>query len=88
MKSMNVIVKNKEGLHTRPASLIMQCACEFSADVQLIVQDEVVNAKSIMSLIGVSAIQGSEVTIVADGEDEDAALSHLADLFDRGFDED
>jgi phosphocarrier protein HPr len=87
MERATLTVKNKEGLHARPASLIMQQASEFTSDVWLIVQDERVNAKSIMSLIGVSAVQHTPIIIEADGDDEIAAVATLVALFESGFGE-
>ncbi|NIZ19371.1 HPr family phosphocarrier protein [Entomospira culicis] len=87
MRSVVVKIENKEGLHARPASMIMQCASEFDSSVYLVVHQERVNAKSIMSLIGVSALYGSEVTLEIDGEDEAQAEEALKAVFASKFGE-
>jgi phosphocarrier protein HPr len=88
MQTLTLAIANKEGLHARPASMIMQCACEFEADVHLVVENERVNAKSIMSLISVNAMYGSQVLVEADGDDEQEALDALEALFASKFGED
>jgi phosphocarrier protein HPr len=72
-----VIVKNKQGLHARPAALFVQVANKFDARVTVMYNDEKVNGKSIMGILMLGAEQGTEITIEADGKDAEAALVEL-----------
>lgn len=80
MKSIEVEIKNKAGLHARPSSLFVQTASEFEADVIVKCDDEEVNGKSIMGLMLLAAEQGRVLILEADGEDEDEVLESLREL--------
>ena len=89
MKEIKVLIKNEFGLHARPASLLANTASRFKSDVKIIKDGSEVNAKSIMNLLLLAAAKGSELSISADGEDEDQALEALRELIEeRKFDED
>jgi phosphocarrier protein len=87
MKKQSVTVMNRAGIHARPAALIVQaikdckCAIYFEKD-----QDKI-NAKSIMGVMTLGAGYGVELTITADGEDEDRAIEALLRLFESKFEE-
>jgi len=72
-----VIVKNKQGLHARPAALFVQVANKFDARITVKREEEVVNGKSIMGILMLGAENGSQIIIEADGDDADAALAAL-----------
>lgn len=80
MKTIDVQIKNKAGLHARPSSLFVQIATEYDSEIMVICDDEEINGKSIMGLMLLAAEQGRTLTITADGEDEDAALEALKKL--------
>ena len=81
------IIKNKLGLHARPASLFVQTATKFDSDITVRKDDEVANGKSLMSMLVLSAACGSKLTITAKGPDAEQAVKALNDLIDRRFDE-
>lgn len=72
-----ITVKNKQGLHARPAALFVQVANKFESNVSVIRDDERVNGKSIMGILMLGAEQGCEVTIEADGADAEQAVAEL-----------
>ncbi|OQY42795.1 MAG: phosphocarrier protein HPr [Fusobacteriia bacterium 4572_74] len=80
MKTIDVEIKNKAGLHARPSSLFVQTATEYDSEIMVICDDEEINGKSIMGLMLLAAEQGRTLTITADGEDEGAALEALKKL--------
>ena len=80
MKTIEVKIKNKAGLHARPSSLFVQIATGYDSEIMVICDDEEINGKSIMGLMLLAAEQGRTLTITADGEDEDAALEALKKL--------
>jgi len=72
-----IIVKNKQGLHARPAALFVQIANKFDSRITVKRDDEEVNGKSIMGILMLGAEKGSSIIIEADGEDANLAMSEL-----------
>jgi len=75
-----IIVKNKQGLHARPAALFVQVANKFDSRISLFRDNEEVNGKSIMGILMLGAEKGSEIIIEAEGEDAQEALVELEKL--------
>ena len=73
----NVIVKNKQGLHARPAALFVQVANKFDAKITVIREEEKVNGKSIVGILMLGAEQGTEIIIEAEGRDAQIAVDEL-----------
>lgn len=80
-------VRNKMGLHARPAALIVQTANKFACDVTLLKDGQNVNGKSIMGVLMLAAAMGTTVTIRTEGEDARKCADAIADLFAKGFNE-
>lgn len=72
-----IIIKNKLGLHARPAALFVQIANKFEAEITVIKGKTSVNGKSIMGIMMLAAAVGSEITIIAKGSDADRVLVEL-----------
>lgn len=75
-----LIVKNKQGLHARPAALFVQIANKFDARITVRHDDEEVNGKSIMGILMLGAEKDSLIVVEADGTDAEAALVELGKL--------
>ncbi|MDD5092546.1 MAG: HPr family phosphocarrier protein [Candidatus Wallbacteria bacterium] len=88
MHNRETIVRNKAGIHARPAAMIAETAQRFSAEVMLTRDGTVVNAKSIIDIMLLAAEKGSKINIAATGADEEKAAQAIYDLFERKFDED
>jgi phosphocarrier protein HPr len=88
MFQQNVIVKNKTGLHARPAALFVQTANKFKSEVFIEKDGKKVNAKSIMGVMSLAVSQGTPIIISAQGEDEKEAVIKLVELIERKFGED
>lgn len=82
---IKVKVLNEEGLHARPAGVLVKLANNFSSEIELSVDDETANAKSIMSIMGLGLTKDTEVTISAVGADAEAALAEISTLFNNKF---
>ena len=82
-----VIIKNKQGLHARPAALLVQTANRFKSDVELIRGRQKVNGKSIMGIMTLAAGVGSSLTIRTHGDDAAAALEEIVKLITNDFGE-
>ena len=87
MAECTVEIVNRAGMHARPASEFVKLAGRFRCDIRLEKDGLEVNGKSIMGVLMLAAEQGSRLVIRADGEDADAALTALAALVGRGFEE-
>lgn len=85
MVSKNIVIRNKSGLHARPASKFVQTANEFKSDIFIEKDSTKVNAKSIMGVMTLGAGKGSEITLIAEGEDEKKALDALVELIENNF---
>ncbi|MGD2278808.1 MAG: HPr family phosphocarrier protein [Candidatus Omnitrophota bacterium] len=75
-----IVVKNKTGLHARPAAIFVQIANKYDSDITIIKDDQEVNGKSIMGILMLAAEKGSRITIVADGEDAEKAVEELSEI--------
>jgi len=87
MIERTIKIKNKLGLHARPAAVFVKTASRFKSDIFLIKDGQQVNGKSIMGVLMLAAEKGSEVTLRIDGEDEIAAMETLLQLFENKFNE-
>ena len=76
--SKTIRIKNRTGLHARPASLFVQIANKFDSDVWIIKEGQKVNGKSIMGILMLAAEKGSEVRIEAEGPDAQEAVEELS----------
>ena len=65
------------GLEARPAALFDQTASQFISSVYLMMDSKTINAKSIMGIISLGVIDGQNVTIIAEGPDEEQAVDKL-----------
>ena len=87
MVEKEVIVKNRAGIHTRPAALIVKLAAKYKSEVFLIRDGYSINAKSIIGVMTLAAEQGARITLSTDGIDEIQAAEGIAELFETGFNE-
>ncbi|MFQ6103141.1 MAG: HPr family phosphocarrier protein [Candidatus Glassbacteria bacterium] len=87
MAANTVTVRNKLGLHARPAALFVQLANRFKSDIFINKNGVEVNGKSIMSVMMLAVESGSEIIIRAVGEDAEDAVNALSALIESGFDE-
>jgi len=83
----NCTVRNKMGLHARPAAQIVQAANRFPCDVTLEKDGQTVNGKSIMGVLMLAAAMGTTVTVRAEGEQAQQCADEIAGLFEKGFNE-
>lgn len=87
MKRKDVEIKNKFGLHARPASLLVKLAGTFESEIQLVKDDMDVNAKSILGVMMLAAGPGNVITVVANGRDEEEAVKAIVALVESRFGE-
>jgi len=87
MLEQEIVVSNKLGLHARASAKLVQLVKGFKSTVWLVSRGREVNAQSIMGVMMLAAGIGTPLIIRADGADEQAAVTAVADLFARKFDE-
>ncbi|HOO75943.1 MAG TPA: HPr family phosphocarrier protein [Tepiditoga sp.] len=75
-----LVIKNKTGLHARPAALFSQKASSFASDIKIEANGKSINAKSILSVLSLGITQGTEIKLTAEGPDGSQALDALAEL--------
>lgn len=80
-------VKNKLGLHARPAAMFVQLANKYQSDIYIRKGRQKVNGKSIMGLMTLAASPGSQVVVSAQGVDAEQAIAGIEKLFDSNFGE-
>ena len=82
MISRNITIKNSVGLYARPATFFVQKANSYKCSVWVEKEDCRVNAKSLLGILSLGITRGTKITLIADGEDEAAAVAGLAELID------
>jgi phosphocarrier protein HPr len=87
LKELEVTVVNKLGLHARPAAMLVRKVMALDVEVFLEKDGDRVSGKSIMGIMGFAACQGSQIRLIANGQDEDEAIDGLAELFKNKFGE-
>ena len=81
------IIKNKLGLHARPASLFVKTALQFQSEILISKDNADSNGKSILGVLSLAVPQGSVITITANGEDAEEAIHAIGQLIETGFGE-
>ncbi len=84
--TISVVLKNKYGMHVRPAGLFAKTAARYRADVTVEKDGVVVPGKSIMALMTLEAVSGTTLIIRATGEEAQKAVAELEALIERKFD--
>jgi phosphocarrier protein len=87
MTSHNIEITNTSGLHARPATFFIQKANTYHSSIWVEKDDRKVNAKSLLGVLSLGIAKGMTVTLIADGDDEEAAIAGLAELINSGFSE-
>jgi phosphocarrier protein len=87
MTEKTITVVNRAGIHARPAALLVQTTKNFSSNIYFERDKNRINAKSIMGVITLGASYGTEIKIIAEGDDENAAVESLVKLFESKFEE-
>jgi len=81
----NITVKHPEGLHARPAAQLVKTAQQFKSEITVVKGRWKADAKSILEILTLGVNQGSEVCILADGEDAEQAVKALCELIETNF---
>ena len=85
MFSKEVTIKNQVGLHARPATFFIQKANEYKSSIWIEKNERKVNAKSLLGVLSLGIISDTSVNIIADGADEELAVSSLCEMIESNF---
>jgi len=87
MNETALVIRNKVGLHARPATLFVQAALRFQSDIRLIKDGHEGNAKSFRAVLALGVNQNDRVLVRAEGLDAAEAVQALTDLVEANFGE-
>jgi phosphocarrier protein len=87
MTEQLITITNRAGIHARPAAMVVQATKNFSCSIYFERGSDRINAKSIMGIITLGASYGTELKIIAEGDDEEEAVAALVRLFEAKFEE-
>jgi len=87
MIERKVTISNRAGIHARPSALLVQVTKNFECNIFFEKGTDRINAKSIMGIITLGAAYGTELKIITEGSDEEAAADALVKLFESKFEE-
>ena len=87
MISQKITVNNPSGLHLRPAGNLCNEAGKYQSNIEFVFGGGRANAKSVLSVLGACVKSGDEITLVCEGEDEQAAIDALVALIEGGLGE-
>lgn len=87
MVSQTTKIVNEMGFHMRPANVFVTAMNEYNSDIELIVNGNRINGKSIMSIMASGIKCGTEITVECNGNDEKEMLKEALELIDSGFGE-
>ena len=85
MVSKEFTINNELGMHMRPASLLSQMAAKYQSNITVKHNGKDFNAKSVMLLMTALIKCGSQIEVVCDGPDEEAALDEITAFIDSGM---
>lgn len=85
MVSRTIVVENQVGLHARPATFFIQKSNEFKSSIWIEKEGRKVNAKSLLGVLSLGITKGTQIEIIADGDDEEAAVTALETLIESNF---
>ena len=87
MYTQEITVNNEVGLHAKAATYFIQKANEFKCSIWVEFEDRRVNAKSLLGVLSLGIVKGTEITLIANGSDEEEAVEALAALISSDFGE-
>ncbi|MDD6232191.1 HPr family phosphocarrier protein [Frisingicoccus sp.] len=77
MISKSMTINIQKGLEARPVALLVQVASQYESSIYVEIQEKKVNAKSIMGMMSLGLAEGEQITIIANGPDEEEAVNAI-----------
>ncbi len=85
MKEFKYIIADPEGIHARPAGMLVKAAKEFSCDIKIAKGGKAMSCKAIFGVMGLGAKKGDEVTLTFDGADEEEAFGTISQFMQENL---
>ncbi len=80
-KEKTVYIRNEYGLHARPAAQLARKAADYNSEISLVMGDVKADARSVLEILSLAAVQGKSITIRAEGPDVDSAIEMVENFF-------
>lgn len=77
MKEFKYVITDPEGIHARPAGMLVKAAKGYDCDIKIAKNGKAMNCKAIFGVMGLGIKKGEEVTMTFDGADEEAACAEI-----------
>ena len=87
MVSKKIVIQNPTGLHLRPAGVLCKYSTKYNSRVELKYRETMINAKSVLSVLGACICVGEEVELLCSGADEQAAFNEVSKAIAAGLEE-
>ena len=87
MEQFAFIIKDKNGMHARPAGALANCAKKYKSDIKIYKNEKEANAKRLLSLMSLGATYNTEIIIKIEGEDEKEALIDIKKVLNESLSE-
>lgn len=87
MEQFTFIIKDKNGMHARPAGAVANCAKKYKSDIKIYKNEKEANAKRLLSLMSLGATYNAEIVIKIEGEDEKEALTDIKNVLSENLSE-
>ncbi len=85
MYAKEFTINNSVGLHARPATFFIQKANEYKSSINVEKDERNVNAKSLLGVLSLGIVRGTEIRITANGPDEEEAVNALGEMIESDF---
>ncbi len=83
----NFVIKNRLGLHARAAAVLVALTSRFTSSIMIRKDSFEIDGKSILGVLSLAAIYGTEVAVTIEGEDSELAMEEVSSLIENGFGE-
>ena len=83
MYEKEIVVNNPTGLHARPASMLVRLASKYKSQISIRYNDKMINARSVLSVMGAGISSGAQLVIMAEGADEQEAVDAVCNLIEQ-----
>lgn len=81
MKSFNYVITDEIGLHARPAGMLVKESAKYESKIMITCEGRSAEARRLIAIMGLGVKQGQEVTVSAEGPDEDKAIADMEVFF-------
>lgn len=85
MRKFSYTINSENGIHARPAGILVKTVSQFKSDVKLYKGNKEANAKSLFSIMGLGVKDGDRINLEISGEDEDSASEKINEIFENSF---